>query len=176
MEEENGMKEVKESAMEEVKPKEEVFVGIDVSRNTLDVCIAPGHEALHLACDESGVETLCRRLLEVRPSLIVMEATGGLESRVACELSALGLKLAVVNPRQTHDFAKACGQLAKTDRIDATRLARLARAVRPQARPSRTKSPGRSTISLAGDGRWRTSESRKPFVWAVPHPGPCKRA
>jgi hypothetical protein len=129
MEEENGMKEesameeVKETAMAEVKPKEEVFVGIDVSRNTLDVCIDPGHEALHLAYDDSGVETLCRRLLEVRPSLIVMEATGGLETRVACELSALGLKLAVVNPRQTHDFAKACGHAMPSGHQDFRRTA-----------------------------------------------------
>ena len=75
------------------------------------------------------------RLKEVNPTLIVMEATGGLEVRIATELAGKGLPVAVINPRQARDFAKATGQLAKTDKVDAAMLAAFAKAIRPQARP-----------------------------------------
>ncbi|MDR2838044.1 MAG: IS110 family transposase [Azonexus sp.] len=113
----------------------EKFVGIDVSRNTLDVCIDPDHETLHVAYDDAGIEVISQRLLAVAPTLIVLEATGGLEVRLASELAARKLTVAVINPRQARDFAKATGQLAKTDQVDAALLARFARAIRPQARP-----------------------------------------
>lgn len=112
----------------------EKFVGIDVSKNTLDVCIDPVAETLHVAHDDQGIEEICRRLVAVSPALVVLEATGGLEVRLACELSARGLKVAVINPRQARDFAKATGQLAKTDRVDAAMLASFGKAIRPQAR------------------------------------------
>ncbi|NMG68166.1 IS110 family transposase [Azoarcus indigens] len=112
----------------------EQFVGIDVSKHRLDVCLEPAGEALSVAYDEPGIETVCQRLLAASPALIVMEATGGLEVRLACELCARALKVAVVNPRQARDFARATGQLAKTDRLDAAMLAGFAQAVRPQAR------------------------------------------
>jgi len=111
------------------------FVGIDVSKASLDVRIEPPDESLHLAYDEAGVAQIVRRLVEVAPTLIVLEATGGLETRLASELAAQGLPVAIVNPRQVRDFAKASGQLAKTDRVDAVVLAAFARAIRPAIRP-----------------------------------------
>ena len=114
---------------------EEWFVGIDVSKNTLDIHINPVGECLHVAYDEAGISDICQRLLAARPTLVVMEATGGLETRLASELAARGLQVAVINPRQARDFAKASGQLAKTDRADAAVLAAFAKAIRPAIRP-----------------------------------------
>ena len=113
----------------------ESFVGIDVSKNTLDLRIEPAGEAMHVAYDDQGIAQVCRRLVEALPTLIVMEATGGLETRLAGELAAKGLPVAVINPRQARDFAKATGQLAKTDRVDAAILCAFARAIRPAVRP-----------------------------------------
>lgn len=113
----------------------EKFVGIDVSKDTLDIYIDPAAEAMHVAYDDEGVAQVVNRLLKVAPTLIVVEATGGLEMRLASELAAKGLPLAVINPRQARDFAKATGQLAKTDQVDAVVLAAFARAIRPAARP-----------------------------------------
>lgn len=113
----------------------EKFVGIDVSKSTLDVCIEPAVQTLHVAYDDAGVKQIVVRLKEISPTLIVMEATGGLEVRIATELASKGLPVAVINPRQARDFAKATGQLAKTDLVDAAVLAAFAQAIRPQARP-----------------------------------------
>lgn len=113
----------------------EVFVGIDVAKATLDVCINPGGELLHTTYDDDGVARLVERLRQDGPTLIVLEATGGLEGRLAAELAGAGLPVAVINPRQARDFAKAIGRLSKTDAIDAAVLAEFARAVRPQVRP-----------------------------------------
>jgi len=113
----------------------EQFTGIDVSKATLDVCIEPLGQALHVAYDEAGIAQIASRLKEVKPALIVLEATGGLEVRIATELASLGLPVAVINPRQARDFAKATGQLAKTDQVDAAVLAAFAQAIRPQVRP-----------------------------------------
>jgi transposase len=85
--------------------------------------------------DEAGISQLVTRLQELAPSLIVLEATGGLEIPLAAALATAGLPLAVVNPRQVRDFAKAVGQLAKTDALDAQLLARFADACRPTPRP-----------------------------------------
>lgn len=112
----------------------ESFVGIDVAKNTLDLRLEPVGESLHVAYDDPGIAEIRKRLLALAPTLIVMEATGGLETRLACELTACGLPVAVINPRQARDFAKATGQLAKTDRVDATVLAHFARAIRPAVR------------------------------------------
>lgn len=113
----------------------EKFVGIDVSKSTLDVCIEPAVQTLHVNYDEAGIKQIIVRLKDVKPALIVMEATGGLEIRIATELAGQGLPVAVINPRQARDFAKATGQLAKTDQVDAAVLAAFAKAIRPQARP-----------------------------------------
>lgn len=111
------------------------FVGIDVSKGTLDIGIEPTGEALRVVYDDKGIAQVVKRLVAVGPTLIVMEATGGLEVRLASELAANGLPLAVINPRQARDFAKATGQLAKTDSVDAAVLAAFARAIRPAVRP-----------------------------------------
>jgi len=111
------------------------FVGIDISKDSLDLCIEPEDEVLHLAYDDKGIAQVVKRLMQVAPTLIVMEATGGLEMRLASELAAKGLPVAVINPRQARDFAKATGQLAKTDLVDAAVLASFARAIRPAVRP-----------------------------------------
>jgi transposase len=111
------------------------FVGIDISKDSLDLCIEPDGEVLHLAYDDKGIAQVVKRLAQGAPTLIVMEATGGLEMRLASELAAKGLPVAVINPRQARDFAKATGQLAKTDLVDAAVLAAFARAIRPAVRP-----------------------------------------
>jgi len=85
--------------------------------------------------DRAGIQTLVKRLGEIRPALIVLEATGGIERGVTRALASAELPVVVINPRQVRDFAKATGQLAKTDRIDAMVLARFAQAVRPSVRP-----------------------------------------
>lgn len=113
----------------------EKFVGIDVSKATLDVRIEPLGQTLQVAYDEVGTKQLVGRMEEIKPTLIVIEATGGLEVRIATELASKGLSVAVINPRQARDFAKATGQLAKTDQVDAAVLAAFAKAIRPQARP-----------------------------------------
>ncbi len=111
------------------------FVGIDISKDSLDLCIKPNSEVLHVAYDDKGIIQVVKRLMQVAPTLIVMEATGGLEMRLASELAAKGLHVAVINPRQARDFAKATGQLAKTDLVDAAVLAAFAQAIRPAVRP-----------------------------------------
>lgn len=115
--------------------KVEKFVGIDVSKSTLDICIEPAIQTLHVAYDEAGISQIVSYLKEVSPALIVIEATGGLEVSIATELASKGLQVAVINPRQARDFAKATGQLAKTDQVDAAVLAAFAKVIRPQARP-----------------------------------------
>jgi transposase len=111
-----------------------IFVGIDISKMTLDVDIYPTSEPRRFLNDEGSREELCEWLKTRTPTLIVMEATGGLEIPVAGLLAAAGLPVAVINPRQARDFAKAIGVLAKTDAVDAIVLARFAQAVRPAVR------------------------------------------
>ena len=113
----------------------DTFVGIDVSKGTLDLCIDPTGETLHVAYDDNGIRQVVQRLEGLSPTLIVVEATGGLEMRLAGELAAKRLPVAIINPRQARDFAKATGQLAKTDVVDAAILATFARAIRPAVRP-----------------------------------------
>lgn len=111
------------------------FVGIDVSKAQLDVEVHPSQARWQVSHDATGIAQLCQRLGELPAVLVVVEATGGLETRLVAELDAVGLTVAVVNPRQVRDFAKALGKLAKTDRLDANILARFAEAVRPTPRP-----------------------------------------
>ena len=111
-----------------------VFVGIDVSKATLDVAQRPCGEYQRFAYDTDGLDALVVLMRALRPELIVIEATGGLETALAAVLANASLPLVVVNPRQVRDFARATGQLAKTDRIDAAVLAHFAEAVRPPPR------------------------------------------
>jgi transposase len=112
-----------------------MFVGIDVAKAELVVSVLPTMERFTVANDERGVRTLVERLRPIAPQLIVLEATGGYELLAVAALAAAALPVIVVNPRQVRDFAKATGQLAKTDRIDADILARFADVVRPAVRP-----------------------------------------
>jgi transposase len=121
-----------------------IFIGIDVSKARLDVAIRPSGQTESVSNDTAGIEALVKRLSENRPALIVLEATGGVERAVTRALASAELPVVVVNPRQVRDFAKATGQLAKTDRIDALVLARFAEAVRPAVRPL----PDELTIEL----------------------------
>jgi len=111
-----------------------MFVGIDVSKAELVVSVRPTMERFTVANDERGVRTLVERLRAIGPELIVLEATGGYALLGVAALAAAALPVVVVNPRQVRDFAKATGQLAKTDRIDADILARFADVVRPAVR------------------------------------------
>jgi len=111
------------------------YVGIDVAKATLDVAIGSDGELVQVENNEAGIARLLERLGEVEPTLVVLEATGGYETVVAGAIVGRGIAVAVVNPRQVRDFAKATGVLAKTDRIDARVLARFAEAVRPEPRP-----------------------------------------
>ena len=112
-----------------------IFIGIDVSKARLDVAIRPSGEGESVANDKTGIKALVKHLGEIQPALIVLEATGGVERHLTCALASAELPVVVVNPRQVRDFAKATGQLAKTDAIDAVVLARFAETVRPVLRP-----------------------------------------
>ena len=113
----------------------ERFIGIDVAKAQVDIAVRPTGETWTSPTDEAGLAALVQRLQPLRPTLIVLEATGGWEVPVAGALAAAGLPVAVVNPRQVRAFAKATGRLAKTDRLDAQVLAQFAEAVRPTPRP-----------------------------------------
>lgn len=110
------------------------YVGVDVSKERLDVAFRPASRRCWFPNNLDGIDGLVRRLLEERPALVVLEASGGYERPAAAALAARGLAVAVVNPRQARDFAKATGRLAKTDALDAESLARFAEAVRPEPR------------------------------------------
>jgi transposase len=111
------------------------FIGIDVSKRRLDIHVRPSGEGFAIDYDDESVAALVARMVALAPALVVLEATGGLEVRLAAALAAAGLPVAVVNPRQVRAFARAMGRLAKTDRLDAEAIARFAEAVRPPARP-----------------------------------------
>ncbi len=123
-----------------------MFIGIDVSKARLDVHVRPTGEAFVVARDDEGLTVLVTRLGGLQPTLIVLEATGGLQLRAAALLAAAGLPVAVVNPRQVRDFARATGRLAKTDALDAEAIAWFAEAVQPEPRPL----PDAETERLAG--------------------------
>ena len=112
-----------------------VYVGIDVAQDRLDVCVGGEEQVWQVGNDTAGIGALRERLLACAPQGIVLEATGGLERAVAAELGSVGLPVAVVNPRQVRDFARAAGRLAKTDVIDAQLLARFGEVMQPAVRP-----------------------------------------
>jgi transposase len=114
---------------------EPVFVGIDVAKALLDVHVRPSGEAFTVPRDGESVANLADRLKALSPVVVVLEATGGFEAIVAATLGGAGLPMAVINPRQIRDFARAVGQLAKTDALDAAVIARFAESVKPEPRP-----------------------------------------
>jgi transposase len=113
---------------------EHLFVGVDVSKDRLDVHVRPGGEAFVVSRDGKGLEQLVERLRTISPTLVAVEATGGFETIVAAAIAGAELPLAVVNPAQIRHFAQAVGKRAKTDPIDAGVIAHFAEAVRPAPR------------------------------------------
>lgn len=112
-----------------------IAIGIDVSKNRLDVAVHPGGEAFVVERNAAGMEGLVGRLQALAPQVIALEASGGFETIVTAALAAAGLPVVVVNPVQIRAFAKAIGQRAKTDPIDAAVIARFAAATQPEPRP-----------------------------------------
>ena len=115
--------------------QEHPFVGIDVSKDHLDVAVGTEGQGWQVSQTDEGMDELVERLKAISPRLVVLEATGGLEMACAAAMATGGIPAVVVNPRQVRDFARATGKLAKTDRLDARVLARFAQAVRPEIRP-----------------------------------------
>ena len=111
------------------------YVGVDVSKDRLDVHVRPSGQVFAVARDSHGLEQLANKLRALAPALIVLEATGGFEVAVAAALVSAQLPLAIVNPRQIRDFARATGRLAKTDALDAQVIALFAERIRPEPRP-----------------------------------------
>lgn len=112
-----------------------LYVGIDVSKHQLDIALRPSGETYRLPHTEAGLSALVALLQPRQPTLVVLEATGGYEADVAAALALAAIPVAIVNPRQVRDFARATGQLAKTDGLDANVLAHFAEAVHPEPRP-----------------------------------------
>ena len=110
------------------------IVGIDVAKDRLDVAVRPSGELFVVERNAGGLELLVERLKPLAPALVVLEATGGFETVAAAALAAAGLPVVVVNPAQVRAFAKAIGQRAKTDPIDATVIAHFAQATKPEPR------------------------------------------
>lgn len=110
------------------------YVGIDVSRDWLDLAARPGGRVWRLPNDPAGAAQAAAEAAALEPAGLALEASGGLERPVVAALAAVGLAAAVVNPRQARDFARATGRLAKTDALDAAALAHFAEALRPAAR------------------------------------------
>lgn len=111
------------------------FVGIDVSKEVVDVGVLPGEKTWQVPQKPQDLAALAEQLKALNPEAVVLEASGGYESPVVAALAAADLPVVAVNPRQVRDFAKATGTLAKTDRLDALVLARFAEAVKPERRP-----------------------------------------
>ena len=116
------------------QPKSNVFVGVDVSKDRLDVAVRPSGERKSFDNDKAGIARMTDDLGRLSPEIILFEATGGWQMNAVNALAARQLPVVVINPRQVRDFAKATGQLAKTDAIDAAILAHFAEAVRPEIR------------------------------------------
>lgn len=115
--------------------KSEIFIGIDVSKQNLDCAVRPTNQIINVSNTPSDIGMLIEQIQKLSPQLIIVEATGGLERLLVGELVASQLPVVVINPRQVRDFARATGQLAKTDKIDATVLAHFGEAIKPELRP-----------------------------------------
>lgn len=125
------------------------FIGVDVSKDSLDVCLRPEGKKWSIEYNDKEIKSLVKQLLAIEPSLIVIEATGGLEIQLVSQLAAAKLPVVVCNPRQIRDFAKATGKLAKTDKIDAEVIAHFADAIRPEIRPLKDEQTQKLTELLA---------------------------
>lgn len=114
---------------------EKVYVGIDISKGSLDVAVHASNKQWRYTNDVSGITKLCRMLVKLGPTLVVFEATGGYEMPLYLSLDEAKLPAAPVNPRQIRDFAKSIGKLAKTDALDARVIAHFGFAVQPVPYP-----------------------------------------
>lgn len=112
-----------------------VFIGIDIAKDSLDIHVKPTNDQWSSTNNPKGIDDTLTRLAALEPTCIVLEATGGLEVKLAAALAVAGLPVAVINPRQVRDFARALGKLAKTDSIDAEVIALFAEKVTPACRP-----------------------------------------
>jgi transposase len=112
-----------------------IVIGIDVSKDRLDVAVRPSGEAFAVGRDAEGLDALLTRLAALAPQIVAVEATGGYETVVAASLGATGLPVVVVNPAQVRSFAQALGRRAKTDPIDAGVIAHFVEATKPEVRP-----------------------------------------
>jgi transposase len=142
----------------------QMFVGLDVAKAQLDIALRPTGERWAVPNDEAGMAALVGRLQAVPPTLIVLEATGGYHRAVVAALAAATLPLVVVNPRQVRDFAKATGQLAKPDALEARAVAHFAEAVRPALRPLPDAQTEELRALLARRRQWitmRTAEQNR---------------
>jgi len=126
--------------------KEDKYVGIDVAKRQLDLAVWGMDEFKQYGNSESGILEVVKHLQAMGPTLIVVEASGGWEMLLVAELAFAGLPVAVVNPTRVRNFARAAGQWAKTDKLDAGMLARFAEAIRPEVRPLRNE----QEVYLAG--------------------------
>jgi transposase len=125
------------------------FVGIDVAKDHVDLAVRPTQEQWRAPTTAAGIAEVVSRLQTLQPTLVVLEATGGLERPLVLALAATGLPVVVSNPRQVRDFAKAAGRLAKTDQIDARILAEFAQTMRPAVRPLPTAEARALSATLA---------------------------
>jgi transposase len=114
---------------------EQVYLGIDISKNNLDVAIHSSNEQWRFPNDSVGITSLCKKLSQFEPDLVVFEATGGYEMPLYLGLDSAGLPATPINPRQIRKFAKRTGKLAKTDSLDAKMIAHFAYAIRPTPHP-----------------------------------------
>ncbi|HTN95946.1 MAG TPA: IS110 family transposase [Nordella sp.] len=113
----------------------ETIVGIDVSKERLDVAVTPQGDAIQVTNDHAGIDELAKWLAALRPTVIALEATGGFETLAAADLTAAGYAVIIVNPAQVRAYGQALGQKAKTDTIDASLIAAFVQATKPQIRP-----------------------------------------
>lgn len=131
-----------------MKKAEEIFVGIDISKVWLDIAVHEQAEVFRASNNEAGIVSLVKRLKKLKPSLVVLEPTGGFEMLVVAELTHANLPAVVVNAKRVRDFARATGQFAKTDKLDAKVLAHFAAAVRPALRSLRSAEEEQLTALL----------------------------
>lgn len=115
--------------------QEKVYAGIDVAKASLDVAVFSSEKKWQFTNDEAGLSRVAEFLGELSPALVVMEATGGIEAPLAHALKVARIPVAVINPREVRDFARATGKLAKTDSLDAQVLAHFAAAIKPEPQP-----------------------------------------
>src|SRR3989442_2483791 len=158
------------ATQEEVMMNAPVFVGIDVSQAQLDIALRPAGR-FTAPNDDAGIAKVVDQLRAVTPTVVLLEATGGLELPLVGALAAAALPVVVVNPRQVRDFAKAAGQLAKTDALDAQILAHFAEVMRPAPRPlpdEQTHEIGRAScrerqlVEMLTAEKNRLASARKP--------------